>query len=62
MKVKALYKIGDTVKVEGCDEPMLITGYILDDNGCIEEYEIVPVESLSYCTESAIECLENENA
>lgn len=39
---------------------MLITGFILDDNGCVEEYEIVPAENLSYCTESAIECLESE--
>lgn len=61
MKVKALYKVGDTVKVLGCNTPMLITGFVLDDNGYIEEYEIVPVESLSYCTETAIIGLESEN-
>lgn len=60
MKVEALYKIGDKVKVKGCSEPMLITGFILGANDCIEEYEIVPAENLRCCTESAIECLESE--
>ncbi|UZA19192.1 hypothetical protein [Moraxella bovis] len=59
MKVEALYKVGDTVKVLGCNTPMLITGFILDDSGCIEEYEIVSVENLSYCTETAIIGLES---
>lgn len=56
MKTKCLYKIGDTITLFDNDRPMLITGYVLDDNGDVEEYEIVPLDSVMYCTENAIEC------
>lgn len=58
MKAECLYKLGDTVKILGSDIPMLITGYVLDDNGDVVEYEIVPVNSIMYCTENAITSLE----
>lgn len=54
MKVKCLYKIGDTVNVLDSEKPMLITGYVLDDNGYVENYELVPKDSIMYCTETAI--------
>lgn len=61
MKVKCLYKVGDIIKVLGSDVPMLITGYVLDDNGDVVEYEIVPTDSIMYCTENAIVGLEKSN-
>lgn len=61
MKVKCLYKVGDTVKVIDSNVPMLITGYVLDDNGDAVEYEIVPADSIMYCTENTIVGLEKSN-
>lgn len=61
MKIKCLYKVGDIVNVLGSDKPMLITGYVLDDNGDVVEYEIVPTDSIIYCTETAITGLEKSN-
>ena len=54
----ALYKIGDVVKLIN-DTPMLITGYVLDKDGYLAEYEITPVNSLMYCTKTMIAGLED---
>lgn len=56
---RALYKIGDVVKLINSDTPMLITGYVLDKDGYLVEYEITPVSSLMYCTETMIAGLED---
>ena len=56
---RALYKIGDVVKLINSDAPMLITGYVLDKDGHLAEYEITPVSSLMYCTETMIAGLED---
>ena len=56
---RALYKIGDVVKLINSDTPMLITGYVLDKDGYLTEYEITPVSSLMYCTATMIAGLED---
>ena len=56
---KVLYKIGDVVKLIHSDAPMLITGLVLGEDGYLAEYEITPVNSLFYCTETMIAGLEN---
>lgn len=61
MTVKCLYKLGDIIYVLGSDTPMKITGYVLDDNGDVVEYEIVPTDSIMYCTENVIVELEKSN-
>ena len=37
---------------------MPITGYVLDKDGYLAEYEITPVNSLMYCTKTMIAGLE----
>ena len=56
---RVLYKIGDVVKLINSDAPMLITGHVLDKDGYLVEYEITPVNSLMYCTETMIAGLED---
>jgi hypothetical protein len=60
MKVEKSYRIGDKVKVKGHSTPMLVIGFILETNGDLYEYEVVPVEHLHYYSESMIEGLEDE--
>ena len=55
---KALYKIGDVVKLANSNTPMLITGYVLDKDGYLAEYEITPFNSLMYCPKTMIAGLE----
>lgn len=62
MKVECLYKVGDTVNVKGHNTPMLVTGFVLDDNECVSEYELVPTAHIIYCTENAIEGLSNDES
>ena len=57
---RALYKIGDVVKLINSDTPMLITGYVLDKDGYLAEYEITPVNSLMYCTKTMIAGLQDD--
>ena len=39
---------------------MLITGYVLDKDGYLAEYEITPVNSLMYCPKTMIAGLEGD--
>lgn len=62
MKVECLYKVGDIVNVKGHITPMLVTGFVVDENECVSEYELVPTEYLIYCTENMIEGLSNDES
>lgn len=60
MNIKALYQIGDIVKVFYSNEKMMVTGYVFNDKGYLVEYELVPVSKILYCTENVITGLENK--